>query len=264
VAKFNIANGEIVPGAKIEADTARQMGQYLVVIKSAKLKVTEGELVEYGKVTDKAMTLELLDARTMSPLWSKAYPKESPRVWVSPTHGTVSLLWDMTDEAAKMEIKRDPKLSQQAAAMKEKEGDYFLQILDVRNGNHLGNLLIETGKGSFRLSNVYAAGDWVIVADTRNRVLVYSLKTGELKGRVFGGFATVSPTGGLLCVENESGQLTVYNLETMEKQDQFTFSNPVSLIRFSRDGRQLFVLTSNQTAYVLDVASSAKPSSAAR
>jgi Tol biopolymer transport system component len=148
--------------------------------------------------------------------------------------------------------------------MHEKEGDYFLEILDLRNGAPLGKLLIETGKGSFRLSTVFAAGNWVIISDTQNRVLVYSLKTGEMKGRVFGSFATVSPVAGLLCVENESGQLTVYSLETMEKRDQFTFSSPVSLIRFSQDGRRLFVLTSNQVAYQLDVSSLVNSSSAVK
>lgn len=139
--------------------------------------------------------------------------------------------------------------------MKEKEGDYFVQILDAQNGNLLGKLLIETGKGSFRLSNIFAAGDWVVVTDTLNRVLVYSLKSGELKGRAFGDRATVSQASGLLCVENESGQLTIYSLATMEKRDQFVFSNSVSLARFSGDGRRLFVLTSNQNVYLLDVSS---------
>jgi hypothetical protein len=41
----------------------------------------------------------------------------------------------------------------------------------------------------------------------------------------------------------------------MEKLDQFTFTSPVSLIRFSQDGRRLFVLTSNQVTYLLDVSS---------
>jgi hypothetical protein len=39
----------------------------------------------------------------------------------------------------------------------------------------------------------------------------------------------------------------------MEKRDRFVFSSPVSLERFGPEGRSLFVLTSNQTAYVLDV-----------
>jgi hypothetical protein len=248
VAKFNLANGEVVPGAKIEANSARQMGQYLLITKSAKPDVKENDKIEYGK----NVIVEMHDARDQGLLWSKTYPKESPRIWVAPGQGTAALLWNLKDDAAQAEIRNDSRLSRQLSTMKEKEGDYFLQILDARSGNPLGQLLIETGKGSFRLSNVFAAGEWVIIADTQNRVLVYSLKSGELKGRVFGRFATVSPSAELLCVENESGQLSIYSLATMEKRDQFIFSSPVSLIRFSPDGKRLFVLTSNQIAYVLD------------
>jgi hypothetical protein len=89
-------------------------------------------------------------------------------------------------------------------------------------------------------------------------VLVYSLKTGEIKGRVFGGYATISPVGDLLCVENESGKLTIYDLKTMEKREQIIFSSPVALVRFTEDGRRLFVLTSNQTAYLLDTTAIAR------
>ena len=55
----------------------------------------------------------------------------------------------------------------------------------------------------------------------------------------------------LLSVENERGQLTIYDLGSMAKRSQYTFSTPVSMARFSPDGKRLFVLTSNQTAYVL-------------
>lgn len=266
VAKFNLASGDVVPGAKIESNNARQIGPYLTVIKSANQKPKEGEVLEYGKAGDfrKNVVLEFTDARTMTPLWSKPYPLEAPRVWVAPNHNTTALVWNVTDDAAKAEIKADARLGQRLAAMKEKEGDYLLHILDARNGNALGKLLIETGKGSFRLSNVYAAGDWVIVSDTENRVLVYSLKTGDLKGRVFGGYAAVSTVNNLLCVENESGKLAVYDLNTMEKRDSFTFSSPVALVRFSEDGRRLFILTSNQTAYLLDASQLANASTAVK
>jgi len=137
--------------------------------------------------------------------------------------------------------------------MKEKEGDYFVQILDLQTGNTLGKLLVETGKGSFRLANVYAAGDWVIVTDTNNRVIVYSLKSGVQHGRVFGGYAAVSQATGLLCVENEIGKLAVYDLKKMDKRDEFVFSSPIAMVRFSANGKRLFVLTSNQFAYLLDV-----------
>jgi tricorn protease-like protein len=124
------------------------------------------------------------------------------------------------------------------------------------------SLPIETGKDSFRIASVFAAGDYVMIADTQNRVLVYSLSTGEQKGRVFGSRAVIgrmdgqsgAQSDGLICVENERGKLTVYDLASLEKRDEFTFTHPVSLTSFSQDGKKLFVLTANQSVYVLNVA----------
>ena len=96
------------------------------------------------------------------------------------------------------------------------------------------------------------------MTDNRNRVLVYSLKTGELKGRVFGAYAAVSEVSKLLCVENERGKLIVYDLESMEKRDDLSFPTPISMLRFNKDGQRLFVLTREQTVYILDVSSLAK------
>lgn len=260
IPKFNLTTGDAVQGPEITAKRARQLGPYLVAIKTAKPNVKENEFVSL----DKNVIVEVSEASNMKSLWSKTFPKEAPRVWVAPVEGTVALRWNVADDAAKADIKADSRLNAQLARMKEKEGDYYIQVLDARTGIMLGKLLIETGKGSFRISDVWADGDWVIVTDTLNRVLVYSLSTGELKGRAFGEFAITSKTSGLLCVENESGQLVVYDLNTMEKRDQFVFSNAISMARFSEDGKKLFVLTSNQNAYVLDVSSLARASGPAR
>jgi hypothetical protein len=181
-----------------------------------------------------------------------------PNYWVNAQEGTMVMSWPVASKTAQVEIKADPVLKEQAAAMSEKEGDYFLHVLDARSGTLKGRLLVETGKGSFRISNVFAANDWVIISDSTNRVLVYSLTNGAQKGRLFGNRAAIGKATGLMCVENVSGQLTVYDLASMEKRDQFTFTHPVSLASFSQDGKRLFVLTANQTAYVLDVAKAVK------
>ena len=184
--------------------------QYLFTIKSAKAaekppdpnaKPAKLNSVEYRR----NVVIEMFDARTMKSLWSQAFAKEAPRVWIAPGNQTMALLWSVTTDAAKSEISGNPQLTQMLAKMKEKEGDYFLKIIDAQSGNEIGKLLIETGKGSFRVSNIFAAGDSVIVTDTRNRVLVYSLKTGEQKGRVFGAYATVSTASKLLCVGMRAG-----------------------------------------------------------
>jgi len=189
----------------------------------------------------------------MKLLWSKQYPKEAPYAWIDYRQHTASLLWDITDEAARDEIKNDPALSQKLTNLKEKSADYLVKVLDMRDGTERGKLVIETGKGSFRLEQVYSAGDWVLVADSQNRILLYSLKTGEQKSRVFGDYGNVSPNGKLLCVTNESGKLNIYDLATMQNIEQFVFTSPITLVEFSEDGKKLIVLTSNQTAHVFDI-----------
>jgi tricorn protease-like protein len=55
-------------------------------------------------------------------------------------------------------------------------------------------------------------------------------------------------------LQTERGKLAVYDLASLEKRDEFTFARPVSGASFSRDGERLFVLTANQSVYLLNVA----------
>jgi hypothetical protein len=248
--KLAIANGQ-----EIKEDRAAQYGPFLLITRPTKK----------GGSNFEDLTLEVRDVRSFDALWSRPFGKESPRYWVEPREGTMVLSWPTASKYARDEIKSDAELTRRLAAMKEQEGDYFLQVLDAKTGAVKGKLLVETGKGSFRIAKAFAAGDYVVIADTQNRVLVYSLSTGEQTGRVFGSRAVVGGVGGkpggksagqyagLMCVENERGKLAVYDLASLEKRDEFTFTHPVSLTSFSQDGKRLFVLTANQAVYVLDV-----------
>jgi hypothetical protein len=68
-----------------------------------------------------------------------------------------------------------------------------------------------------------------------------------------------SPESNLLCVENAEGRLSLHDLASFDRRQQFTFPSRVSLVRFSENGKRLFVLTADQTVYVLDVSSVAPP-----
>ena len=250
VAKFNLRTGEVTPGATIMAGSAIQAGPFVIISKSAKANAKDDEIPREWK----NITYEILDATNLSPLWSRTFPKEAARFRVAPQHNTGVFILPVNSDAAKNEIKSDPKLNQQLAAMKEKEGDYFIEVVEMQKGQTLGKLLIETGKASFRFSSVYAAGDYLVATDDQNRVLVYSIKTGVQIGRVFGGYAAVSVESGLLCVENEVGKIAIYNLNNLERKDELIFSSPISMIRFNSEGKKLLVLTSNQQVHVFDVA----------
>ena len=261
IAALDTSRLVIASGKEINEDRAAQYGPFLLITRPTK---KGGDYFE-------DLTLEVRDVRSFDALWSRPFGKEAPDYWVEPRGGTMVLSWPVASKYARDEIKSDAELTKRLAALKEQEGDYFLQVLDAKTGATKGKLLVETGKGSFRIAKAFAAGDYVVITDTQNRVLVYSLSTGEQKGRVFGSRAVVGgvdgkpqPTGqsagqsvgqsvGLMCVENERGKLAVYDLASLEKRDEFTFTHPVSLTSFSQDGKNLFVLTANQAVYVLDV-----------
>jgi len=251
IARLNLATKDITTGSPINEGVVAQFGAYATRIERVK---KDGSFWEN-------VTLEVLDSRTWAPLWSVPFPKERPWFWVAPRDHTITLVWTARSKAASAEIKANPTLQRQFAALKEKEGDYLIKTLDLRTGKPLGQLMIETGKGSFRVKEVFTAGDWVILADNENRVVVYSLADGHQAGKVFGKRPSVSVASNLLCVETEESVLAVYDLATFEKREQFTFASPVSLTRFSADGKRLFVLTANQTMHHLDLSSIASPKS---
>ena len=83
--------------------------------------------------------------------------------------------------------------------------------------------------------------------------MVYSLASGEEIGRFFGAHAAFSSATDLISIENEDGHVTLYDINTGQDLDRWVFSSPIVLLDFSADGKRLFVLTADQTAYVLGV-----------
>ncbi len=62
----------------------------------------------------------------------------------------------------------------------------------------------------------------------------------------------LSTAAGILAVENELGQIDVYDLKPLEKRNLLTFPYCISAWSCSADGKRLFVLTANQLAYIFD------------
>ncbi|HEX8150832.1 MAG TPA: M48 family metalloprotease [Pyrinomonadaceae bacterium] len=243
VARLDLLSGHVFEHRKLGDAPVSQRGVYSLLRKPLK---KEGGL-------DRNVALSVSDAVTGAGMWSRDFQKEAPRVFVDEYAGTMVFSWNVKSDHAKAEIKADPRLKERLAAMGEKEGDYFIQTVEAKTGKPVSTLLVETGKGSFRIDDMFAAGDWLVVSDTSKRVLLYSLATGEQKGKFFGRAPAVSKEAGLLSVETGRGELTLFDLATGERRDRFDFAAPVSLAHFSDDGKRLLVLTADQTVYLLDL-----------
>ena len=150
-------------------------------------------------------------------------------------------------------LKSDPALKKQLSALKDSENARVLQILDSRTGAQRAAMVIDTGKGSYRIRDVEVCKEFVIVSDSQNRVVVYSRESGATVGRTFGSLAAVDPAGMRIAVRNTGGEIRLHDLATMTEQDRFQFASTVSRAAFRSDGQVLNVLTSAQEVLRLDV-----------
>jgi WD40 repeat protein len=202
--------------------------------------------------------LEVRDTRTGALLWSRHFKHEVPSSVAVPLEERIVFYWRLPSFEVSRMADSDPALRERLKSQHDKEQDYYVEVVEARTGKKLGGLLVETGRGSFWVRNVLSSGDWLVVSDWYDRLLLYSLSTGELKAKLFGRNPALNAAAQLLSVTNERGKLRLYRLNDAPGlpplQHRFGFSELVAFAQFSRDGRRLFVLTANQQALLLDIA----------
>src|SRR5207249_11618436 len=145
---------------------------------------------------------------------------------------------------------RDAKLQERWSKENPGDSDFFMEVLNARDGTVAAGIVVRTGKYSFHPEYQEAVGDWLVVTDNLNRVLLYSISTGERKARWFGYNPQISTKGQWLCLANGRGHLLVYDLRMLKQASDLSFDNHVSAYTFSEDGKRLLVLTDDQTVFV--------------
>ncbi len=207
-----------------------------------------------NRIVRRNFELDGLDMATGKLLWSRNFPKQGPWVSGSVSSGKVILAWNAKADGLRDELAHDAKLQERWSKENPGDTDFFMEVLNARDGTVAGGAVVRTGKYSFHPEYQMAVGDWLVVTDNLNRVLLYSVSTGEQKAKWFGYRPQISRNGDRLCLSNGRGRLVVYDLHTLKQISDFSFANRISANLFSEDGKRLFVLTNDQSAFILDVA----------
>ena len=257
------ANGDSYADFEKFDETERSIAKMDVSKRSveAAFKLGDMHAIQYGNVLIRRthlgkedwkarnMSFEGMAPRSGEVLWKRTFPKEAPDILSRRTASTLVFAWPANSDGAKIEMKSDATLGQRLLKEGVTAEDYFLEAVEARTGKTIGGIIVHTGKGSFRLTEADSAGGWLVAADSSNRLLIYSLPSGEQIGKLFGRRPVVS-SAGLLAAQNERGQLAVYNLNAAMKREDYVLSSQIVFVDFAPDGKRLFVLTANQTAYV--------------
>ncbi|HLM62356.1 MAG TPA: hypothetical protein VK308_16260, partial [Pyrinomonadaceae bacterium] len=274
LALMNPANTEVTPVRELPEKGARQYGRFVLVRSSLKEKKPEKKddkkaeqkspqpAAEFGDADSSlrsAVHFELKDFIEDKVIWSRDFPKDSPRYSFDEYSGRMILYWGLGTETGKAKLKESAELQAKAAALGNKESDYIIEVIDAFAGKTIGTLLLETGKGSFYVYSGLSEGDWLLLYDSHDRVLIYSLKTGELRHRFFGKNAAINPLRNQIAVENFPGEVSIYNLETGDRQAMYVINGSAAFVRFNLDGNRLFVLSDAQAAYAFDLNKAVNP-----
>ncbi len=202
---------------------------------------------DLGRAGVRNVTLKVAETRSGKELWSRRFEDILPPNFLDDAARTMVFRWMYDAEIAKRLV---PDQAERTRLRGGSE-DYLLEVVDAFTGAPRGHVVVKTSNGAFNVEMARAAGDVVAVTDDLHRIVIYSLKSGEILGRIFGELKSLSPDGRFLCVEHERGRIAVYDTATAKALDEFAFVNGVEAARFN--GNQLFVLTADQTAYILQV-----------
>jgi Peptidase family M48 len=197
-----------------------------------------------------ALTLDVRDIRTNKSLWQLDVGHSRPHFYYLRSGKTVTFIIGNYDRIRDT-VKQDPALSKRLDAIgdkKGKEASYLIQVFDSRSRDPLGNVLVDTGKLSFRVENAATAGDNVFISDSLNRTLVYSLKSGNSRGSLFGKAVAVSAGGDKVLVENGPGAVDLYDATSLQSLTHFAFPARVAHAEFTGPD-SLMVLTADQIVY---------------
>lgn len=222
-----------------ETEHVTQVGNYV-------LKIVPSTTNLYENVT-----MEIRDLAAQKVVWSRHFPQERPGYFVDTSTNTLVLYWHAQSKAMRTITREDTEAASKLAAFHDKEGIDYIEVLDLDTGKRRGSMAVDTGKNSFHPHDITAAGDRLVLADDKNRVLVYSL-AGQQQATIVGIYPEIAPKSQLLSVRTDRSVLTLYELSTLKQRAVYDFGARIAFNGFSADGKRLLVLTADQTVYVLD------------
>jgi hypothetical protein len=197
--------------------------------------------------------LRALDPASGRELWSRTFDGLPPTPFADPQGERLVLSWQAKSAGAWAAAQHDRAAREMLKRAKLTDQDSFLEALDARTGKSLGFVLVQSGSNPANFDWLFSVGQAIIFSRDGVRVHVYSMQDGQLKAKLVGIHPSANAQANLFTLDEGSGRLTIYDLNTADKLDEEIFPDSIVYTHFSSDGQRLFVLTENQYAFVLDV-----------
>jgi WD40 repeat protein len=243
---LNVPKKEVLESRELDDKRSILVGTHLLTFAADKKRGDD----------DRTTHLQVFPLGSDKALWDRYLTSRPPDLHWNTRENLLILKWHLDSEGAKQQIKEDPKLQAAAKAMKEKEGDYLFELLDLPTGKRVASLFMETGKGSFHVNDISATRKIVAAAVNDNRVLVYDVNTGQVLARLFGDAPVVLSDAGLLAIRKDRNVLSLYDLATFQPKGEHSFAHPVIGASLTADRKHMLVVLGDQSVVELPLETS--------
>jgi peptidase M48-like protein len=258
---INGTNGATNVFRELPEKGARQHGRFVLMRNSLKANAKPEKVKENPQAAPgeddlglrREVRFELKDIIQDKVIWTRDFTKEAPEFSFDAYSGRLIFYWRLGSDVGKAKLKESAELKAKADALGNKADDYLVEVVDAFSQQTVGTMLLETGQGSFDVGRGLSEGDRLVLHDSEGRVLIYSLKTGELRHRFFGDTAAVNPRRNQVVVENFPGEVSLYDLDTGDLKANLRIAGSAAFVRFNLAGDRLFILSAAQTAYAFDL-----------
>lgn len=199
------------------------------------------------------------DMQSGKELWTRTWISGGGQVtpYADPQGDRVLVGWRVLDwraisRGAQALARRYPELRKQLTSTQLTLDDAVFEVLEVRTGQPLGTVFVRVGGGPESFDAAFSVGDSVVF-QRYDRITVYSLSSGRVTARAHGHYPSAASSTNLLATV-EAHRLTLVDLNTGLKRDEYLFPDAPVYSHFSTDGKRLLVLTEQQFVYILDIA----------
>jgi peptidase M48-like protein len=235
----------------------------------ATLKALDTDFFQFGPLLIKiearpksegGLSMVVCDVHTNKKIWEQGFSRGWPQLFYTQASDTLAMVMDYQH----VDTRDDPALKARLESVKNKSSAhdaYVIKVVEAQSGKPISSVVVDTGQGSFRVRSVLATRESLLVRDSDGRTLVYSLKSGEQTGRVFGSARAVSAAGDRMVVEAGAAELDLYDLKSLDAVAHYTFASRVVSAEFSDNDKTLLVLTGDQAVYKLNLNSAAQEAS---
>jgi hypothetical protein len=206
------------------------------------------------KGMDHHATLEVRKLETQAMAWSREYPHETPACWKAEDERLV-LAWDLSDETARSEIRVNPTLQREVAAIKNGKKGLLIETVVQETGTPLEQVVIpevDLSRGWNDERRAVVSGEFVLMRGEHSNTGIYRMDTGVKVGEFFGTVVATDAGSCRIAAANREEEIVMIDERDGKELQRLTLGSPIRLARIVNNQQKvLMVLAADQVVHRL-------------